>query len=91
MLHSRRSLLTGLGALFVASPAIVRASSLMPVKPLARPPLLLKNTTMVFTCEYEVNLLQTSYCFIRNADGSVCIVAGSVLSALPYSAPSPLG
>jgi hypothetical protein len=29
---SRRSLITGLGALLVASPAIVRAGSLMPVK-----------------------------------------------------------
>jgi hypothetical protein len=29
---SRRSFITGLGALFIAAPAIVRASSLMPVK-----------------------------------------------------------
>jgi hypothetical protein len=32
MITSRRSLITGLGALFIAAPAIVRASSLMPVK-----------------------------------------------------------
>ena len=29
---NRRGLITGLGALFIAAPAIVRASSLMPVK-----------------------------------------------------------
>lgn len=32
IITSRRSLITGLGALFIAAPAIVRASSLMPVK-----------------------------------------------------------
>ena len=32
MLIKRRALLTGLGSLIVGAPAIVRASSLMPVK-----------------------------------------------------------
>jgi hypothetical protein len=32
IIQSRRGFISGLGALFVAAPAIVRASSLMPVK-----------------------------------------------------------
>ncbi len=32
MIQSRRGFIAGLGALFVAAPAIVRATSLMPVK-----------------------------------------------------------
>jgi hypothetical protein len=34
ILSSRRSFITGLGALFIAAPAIVRATSIMPVKAL---------------------------------------------------------
>lgn len=35
IIQSRRSFIAGLGALFVAAPAIVRAASIMPVKALA--------------------------------------------------------
>lgn len=41
MEHTRRSLITGIGALLCA-PAIVRASSLMPIKPWTDEPLLFK-------------------------------------------------
>jgi len=34
IIESRRSFVAGLGALFIAAPAIVRASSIMPVKAL---------------------------------------------------------
>ena len=39
MIIERRTLLTGIGALFITAPAIVRASSLMAINPALTPPL----------------------------------------------------
>jgi hypothetical protein len=60
---SRRGFITGLGALFISAPAIVRASSLMPIKALS-PELLVGD---IYSLERLRNLLLPGLWKITNS------------------------
>jgi hypothetical protein len=83
---SRRSFITGLGALFLAAPAIVRASSLMPVKALAEGISLRKITQYNFVEVQPVNRLDVLYGRLHVRPEWADLVVPSPISLDEYSA-----